>query len=701
MPTVEYPTNPNTDTVFVTDDGGKRTRSLKTVVVDGTIDYPKNANVKDCYVTIDGKKQRALMTADISKEGSLEYPDGSNSTKGYVTVSGKKHRVVLTATLAGGAKVEELNVTPTTSAQTITAPEGTDGYSPVNVSAVTSSIDANIVAGNIKKDVEILGVTGDYTAPTPTGTINITTNGTHDVASYANADVQVPTTAPNFYLEKNLTQQGYLKPSSYVPNLNNIVYIEACQLAYAFYNNGYSGAISFSNLTTCDGGALKYAFGQAQNITSVTFGAITSVGADSVFEQMLYQSSATSLSFPLLATVTSSGVNAFKDMAGGAPLTTVSFPSLTTVEGGYAFNGSFAGCQYLTSIDFSNLQTVSGNYAFQNAFEYTKMTSVDFGKLQTVSGQYAFQTAFQSCTNLASIDMSKLQTISGQYAFYNSFKDCTSLTTVNLDSLETVMADRALAEAFHGCTALTYIGFPKLQQVSGSSALSALNWNNNIQTVSFPALTTCSGECFSYMMHSTGKTVLIEFPALESLNGNTQTYGHPFYKMGVPANITTTIKFQSLKSLASGVSGTTRYMFYSMATTTTNPTVIYFYALDTSLFGSVATSTKYFNNMLKSEINATVHFPIRTQSVLSTWTDVITGFGGTNTTVLFDIVTTLTGADSNSYERQEKDSTSTATAWVLNNTLYYTSGNTEPVVGDTIYSDAACTISVTTVSAIA
>ena len=58
--------------------------------------------------------------------------------------------------------ITSLSVTPTTSAQTITAPSGTDGYSPVTVSAVTSSIDANITAGNIKKDVQILGVTGTY-----------------------------------------------------------------------------------------------------------------------------------------------------------------------------------------------------------------------------------------------------------------------------------------------------------------------------------------------------------------------------------------------------------------------------------------------------------------------------------------------------------------------------------------------------------
>lgn len=58
--------------------------------------------------------------------------------------------------------ITSLSVTPTTSSQTITAPSGTDGYSPVNVSAVTASIDANITAGNIKKDVSILGVTGTY-----------------------------------------------------------------------------------------------------------------------------------------------------------------------------------------------------------------------------------------------------------------------------------------------------------------------------------------------------------------------------------------------------------------------------------------------------------------------------------------------------------------------------------------------------------
>lgn len=55
-----------------------------------------------------------------------------------------------------------LEVTPSTSAQSITPESPVDGYSSVSVSAVTSAIDQNIVAGNIKKDIEILGVTGSY-----------------------------------------------------------------------------------------------------------------------------------------------------------------------------------------------------------------------------------------------------------------------------------------------------------------------------------------------------------------------------------------------------------------------------------------------------------------------------------------------------------------------------------------------------------
>ena len=52
--------------------------------------------------------------------------------------------------------------TPSTSQQVISPDNGYDGLSQVTLEAVSASIDANIVAGNIKKNVSILGVEGTY-----------------------------------------------------------------------------------------------------------------------------------------------------------------------------------------------------------------------------------------------------------------------------------------------------------------------------------------------------------------------------------------------------------------------------------------------------------------------------------------------------------------------------------------------------------
>ena len=99
---------------------------------------------------------------------SIDANITSGNIKKDVTILG------VTGTYEGSSSVNNQNktVTPTTSQQSITADSGYTGLGTVTVNAVTSAIDQNIVAGNIKKDVAILGVTGNYEGG---GSLDLTT----------------------------------------------------------------------------------------------------------------------------------------------------------------------------------------------------------------------------------------------------------------------------------------------------------------------------------------------------------------------------------------------------------------------------------------------------------------------------------------------------------------------------------------------
>ena len=67
------------------------------------------------------------------------------------------------ASISTTPTLQAKTATPSTSQQVITPDYNYQGLSQVTVSAVTSAIDADIVAGNIKSGVNILGVVGTYT----------------------------------------------------------------------------------------------------------------------------------------------------------------------------------------------------------------------------------------------------------------------------------------------------------------------------------------------------------------------------------------------------------------------------------------------------------------------------------------------------------------------------------------------------------
>lgn len=118
-----------------------------------------------------------------------------------------------THTSSGGqAVINPLEITPTTSQQNISATGGVNGFSPITVNAVTSSIDSNITAGNIKSGVSILGVTGNYVTPT---NVNLKLNFENPVSLPNNSNFLVH----NDRLQMYTTDTDVLNPLSLENNI--------------------------------------------------------------------------------------------------------------------------------------------------------------------------------------------------------------------------------------------------------------------------------------------------------------------------------------------------------------------------------------------------------------------------------------------------------------------------------------------------
>ena len=536
------------------------------------------------------------------------------------------------------------------------------------ITRITGNVSDSYTAANAKGATMPATQDSDHLAATiatipsgitPTGTKNITTNGTHDVAAYEYADVQVPTTAPAHYIEY-VSNNGAAMPGGTVINLNGLTSIPAYCFAYAYYktlNKVSQQSVDFSTIVAVSGMyAFANAFYDAYWVSGeINLNALTFIGGMNAFESAFARSSA-STNYPLI--------------------TGLKCNLLETINGNVAFGNAFNKNPGLANgVEFKKLKTTASN-SFDDAFRQSGITSADFRALETING---FNRTFQESTSLTTINFGAATTVAwGQYMCYG----CTSLSNVNISNLEQISGGASFSYAFGGCTALQDIDLNKLYLISCVStsspygAASGLFWScSSLQNIGMKSLKTISG-------HAT--------------NSARGVCAYMFQKcIALP-----TFKFQSLDSITGG------YCMSYMFAGCTSLLSLWFYALKTTSFGSYTTQ---FNNMLNGVTGCTVHFPMAIQSTIGSWSDVTNGFGGTSTTVLFDIVTSLTGADTVTYTRQEKDSTSTATAWNDgNDTLFYTSGVSdhtngvhEPSIGDTIYSDAACTTAVTTISTIA
>ena len=132
----------------------------KVLTVDASIDPNiKAVNIRD-GVSVMGVEGTLV---EAKQEESFNETYTTNGQRTLTPSSGKAFSGG-TVTVNVQPRLQSKTATPSTAQQGISPDSGYDGLSGVTVSAVTSSIDSNIQAGNIKKDVTILGVTGTLEA---------------------------------------------------------------------------------------------------------------------------------------------------------------------------------------------------------------------------------------------------------------------------------------------------------------------------------------------------------------------------------------------------------------------------------------------------------------------------------------------------------------------------------------------------------
>ena len=528
-----------------------------------------------------------------------------------------------TANVTVSPNTTSLNVTPSTSAQQLTPTTGVDGFDEVNVSAVTSSIDANIIPENIKKDITILGVTG-----------------THEGGS----------SGPEYYIELVKDSNGQIKKSTNLPDLTSATSLGNYVLSYAYSNIGLSGAVVANlpaNLTGSE--CCQYLFSNNNNMTSLDMSSVSTI----------------------------SGSQALISFCSSCKyLTSIDFSNLTSVTGNRALNYFAQSCDRLTSISFPSLTTVGSSGLYSLCYG-SYIQTLDLGAVTTLPNNSTenFSYMCQSNTNLTSIDMHSLENANRTSAFRYAFSGCTRLTSTNFANLKYLNSSGAASYMFDGCTSLTAWPFAQLRNLNGSYTFQNCTGFTNL---TIPYL---SNGKFEYM-----------FKGCTNLQ---------------------TVKFYHWTGNLSNDSNVVRGMFDGCTSLT-----------DVYIYGGAIDWTIHQNNQqnwLSGTTGLKVHLPKRNDptnggSTAFSQYGGYPNFGGTNVTLLFDITTMLLCGKEQwdpefppmymrEYYRQEQESTNSYTVWTTDqipdqyepSTRYYTPGTDGWQVGDSIYEDSACTISVDTI----
>ena len=213
----------------------------------------------------------------------------------------------------------------------------------------------------------------------------------------------------------------------------------------------------------------------------------------------------------------------------------------------------------------------------------------------------------------------------GHYALYGAFYGSQSLTSVDMSSVTGFAVGdikNACGHAFHGCSNLTSVDLSNLTEIRGQYAFQyAFAECTSLTSINLSSVTSISGAYSAEAMFM-GCTSLTSV----NLSGLQALYQYLNSTFRGCVNLTT-VDFSSLSDIKISSA------FLQTFNGCTSLSSLAFPSLTNNSFGSYSNQ---FERMLEGCSNVTLHFPSAIQTKVTTLTG-YPNFGGTNTTVLFDL----------------------------------------------------------------